>query len=155
MSQQSEIGRPPVLDKVKKAEICAIVAMGCSRTTAARYVGCHRDTIRKTACRDAQFAAALERADSQHEMRHMGLINKAAEEAKYWRAAAWALERSYPSRYAARRADLFTGEQVLQMLSQFSAVLLEEVADKAQTDRVMARLSELRAEFRADEEKDE
>jgi hypothetical protein len=151
VNQRSEIGRPPVLDDTKKAQICAIVAIGCSRATAASYVGCHRDTIRNTAGRDPEFAAALEKADSQHEMRHLGFINKAAEEAKYWRAAAWALERKYPSRYGARRADLYTGEQVLHVLGQFGEVVAQEVTDQEEAKRIGARLAELVAAFQASE----
>jgi hypothetical protein len=148
VNQRSEIGRPPVLDDTKKSQICAIIAMGCSRATAASYVGCHRDTIRNTAGRDAAFADALEKADSQHEMRHMGFINRAAEEAKYWRAAAWALERKYPGRYGARRAELFTREQVLHIVAQLGELVGQEIANKREAKRIQSRLAELTAAFR-------
>ena len=72
------IGRPPVLDAAKKREIVAILSVGCSRVTAARYVGCHPDTIRKTALRDEKFAIQLRQAETTHEILHVKNINAAA-----------------------------------------------------------------------------
>jgi hypothetical protein len=145
VTKRNEGGRPPVLDGAKKREICAILAVGCNRATAALYVGCHPDTIRNTAQRDGQFALDLERAESQHEVKHLAFINKAAEEGKYWRAAAWALERKYPGRYGPRRPDMFTVEQVSHVLGQFAGVILAEVPDASQRQRILARLSDLTA----------
>jgi hypothetical protein len=132
-----------VLDEFMMREICAILAVGCGRATAAQYVGCHPDTIRNTAQRDPQFAAELERAESKHEVKHLAFINKAAEEGRYWRAAAWALERKYPGRYGRRRPDTFTIEQVSHVLAQFAGVILDEVSEEAQRGRILARLSAL------------
>jgi hypothetical protein len=132
-----------VLDQVKRSEICAILAVGCSRTVAARYVGCHPVTIRNTAQRDEEFARALEQAESKHEILHLTHINKAAKEGRYWRAAAWALERKYPDRYAHRQADMISVEQMSQVLAQFTDVILEEIADEPCRRQVLSRLSEL------------
>ena len=52
-------GRPPVLDEGKQREIVAILTMGCSRRTAAQYVGCAPNTIQSTAERDPKFAEKL------------------------------------------------------------------------------------------------
>jgi truncated hemoglobin YjbI len=149
VKQRSEAGRPQVLDDAKKGEICAILAVGCSRATAARYVGCHPDTIRKTAQRDEEFATALERAESKHEVKNLAFIDQAAKEGKYWRAAAWALERKYPGRYGARRPDLFTAEQMAHALRQFADVILEEVPDAKRREKIMARLAELAASLQS------
>lgn len=144
-----EARRKPLLNDVKRGEICAILAVGCSRSVAARYVGCHVTTIRRTADRDEAFAKSLEHAESQHEILHLTYINKAAKEGRYWRAAAWALERTYPNRYAQRRAQAVTIEQVSQVLAQFADAILEEVTDQGQRERILARLSELTARLRA------
>lgn len=141
--------RRPLLDDIKRGEICAILAVGCSRSVAARYVGCHVTTIRRTAARDDAFAKSLAHAESQHEILHLTYINKAAKEGRYWRAAAWALERTYPNRYAQRRAQTVTVEQISQVLSQFADAILEEVTDPDQRERILARLSELTARLRA------
>jgi hypothetical protein len=137
------------LTEVKRREICAILAVGCTRTVAARYVGCHPSTIRNTAKRDPDFAAALEQSESQHEIRHLARINAAAQEGRYWRAAAWALERTYPDRYARRRPYTITVDQMSQALAQFAGAILEELDDQQLQQRVFARLSELTAELQA------
>ncbi len=56
-------GRPPLLNAVKRREICAIVACGGTRTFAGHYVGCSLDTIARAAERDPEFAARLRRAE--------------------------------------------------------------------------------------------
>ncbi len=90
-----------VLTEVKRSEICAILAVGCSRTAAARYVGCHPDTIRNTAKRDAEFAAALQQAETRHEIQHLAHINAAAKEGRYWRRRRVALEHTSRSLWPA------------------------------------------------------
>ena len=62
-------GRPPVLDEAKKREILAILTVGCSRRTAARYVGCTASTIQNTAERDAHFARKAAAGQLQHRSR--------------------------------------------------------------------------------------
>lgn len=138
-----EKARRGILDEVKRREICAILSVGCSRKTAARYVGCHRITITRTAARDEDFALALRQAESKHEVLHLTHINKAAQEGRYWRAAAWALERKYPDRYSQRPPNMFTLEQITQVLSQFAEALLEEVEKASQRKRILARLTDL------------
>lgn len=144
-----ESGRRPVLDDAKQREICAVLSMGGTRTLAARYVGCHVGTIRNTALRDADFAAALERAETSDEITHLANINKAAKEGRYWRAAAWALERKYPDRYGQRHPNAFTIDQVSQVLAQFADLILEEVPEQADRDRILERLTDLTAGLQA------
>lgn len=147
-----EVRRRTALDEGKKREICAILAVGCSRATAAHYVGCHPDTIRRTAMREEEFALELQRAESKHEVLHLTHINKAAQDARYWRAAAWALERRWPGRYGARRSDAFSFEQVAHVLAQFADVVLDEVADDDERQRILVRLAELTARLQASDE---
>jgi hypothetical protein len=144
-----EISPRLVLTEVKRREICAILAVGCTRTVAARYVGCHVDTIRRTALKDPEFAEALEAAESQHEIGHLTHINAAAKEGRYWRAAAWALERKYPDRYGRRKARTLTVDQMSQAIAQFADVIFEEVTDPELQERIFARLRELTAELQA------
>ncbi|MBI3838663.1 MAG: hypothetical protein HY288_12115 [Planctomycetia bacterium] len=144
-----EPGRPPVLDDVKKREICAILAVGCSRAVAARYVGCHPGTIRNTALREEEFALQLEQAESKHEILHLSHINSAAKEGRYWRAAAWALERKYPDRYAQRNPNIITVEQISQVLAQFADVIFEEVTEVEYRHRILTRLNDLTAGLNA------
>jgi hypothetical protein len=138
-------GRRRMLDEGKQREICAILAVGCNRQTAARYVGCHPSTIRRTALSDKKFRRAIRHAESKHEILHLTHINTAAKEGRYWRAAAWALERKYPARYGHREPHMFTIEQVSQVLAQFADVMLEEVPKAAHRKRILARLTDLTA----------
>ena len=51
-SPEPQQGRPAVLDPTKRQRIAALLAVGCSRRVAARYVGCSPSTITRTAARD-------------------------------------------------------------------------------------------------------
>jgi hypothetical protein len=136
-----------VLDETKRREIYAILSVGGSRAAAARYVGCHAQTIRNTAQRDPQFGAALERAESSDEIVLLTNITKAGKDPRYWRAAAWALERKYPDRYGQRDPKAFTAEQISTILGHFSEVIIEEIPDEADARRILERLNGLIAEF--------
>ena len=57
--ENSHPGRKPAPDDAKRREIFAILAIGGTRTMAARYVGCSLDTIGRT---DAWPRAAQKRA---------------------------------------------------------------------------------------------
>jgi hypothetical protein len=145
VSERNELGRPPVLDDKKKADICAVVLAGGSRAIAAAYVGCHPDTIRNTEARDAEFASALEAAESKHEVLQLSYINNAGKEGRYWRAAAWVLEHRYPTRYGLHRTNLYSLEQMTHVLTQFAELLLDEISDEDLRRRLLARIGELTA----------
>jgi len=138
-----------VLTEVKRREICAILAVGCSRTVAARYVGCHVVTIRRRIQKDPDFAAAIVQAESKHEILNLGHINKAAADARNWRAAAWVLERAYPDKYGKRRAGAITLDQLTDALTQVIDVLMDELAESELRERVLDRLSRLTDELLA------
>ena len=113
-------GRPPVLDELKRAKIVAILSVGCSQSVAAQHVGCAVSTISRTAERDPQFAEELGKAKSNAELSLVKNIRNAAKKEQYWRAAAWALERGFPEKYARRGPDVITAEQLAQILGQFA-----------------------------------
>jgi hypothetical protein len=139
--------RKPVFDKDKQREVCAIVAVGCSRAVAAQYVGCDIRAIRRRVLVDPDFADAIERAESHHEIMNLKNINEAGKVERHWRAAAWALEHAYPDRYGKRRARTLTFEQVAGILSQFADAIVEDVPDPAARERIVERLGALAAEF--------
>jgi hypothetical protein len=109
-----------VLDEVKRREVLAILSVGCSQTMAARYVGCSRSTIRREAERDPKFAEKLSQAICNAELGLVKNIRNAAKQEKYWRAAAWALERRFPERYARRGPDGITSDQLEQILTRLA-----------------------------------
>jgi hypothetical protein len=145
----AKLGRPPVLDEIKQREIVAIISMGCSRRTAARYVGCAPSTIQYTAERDEKFAEKLERAGSQAVVTHVKNINSAAKKAQYWRAAAWALERLNPEEYASPHPDVITVEQISSLMAYLSQIVVEEVPINAYRKNIIKRLGEINKMVRA------
>jgi len=138
-------GRPPVLDEIKKREILAILSVGCSRRSAASYVGCAVSTIQNTADRDAKFAEKLRRAEHQAEIAYLKNIQKAARKEQYWRAAAWALERRNPQEYGRRSPDVITLDQIRLILVEFAKIVVCEVPVPVYRKKVLKRLDALTA----------
>jgi hypothetical protein len=120
-------GRPPVLTENKRGQIIAIIGVGCSQNVAAQYVGCAVSTVQRTAERDPQFAAQLQHARCNAELSLVKQIRSAAKQEQYWRAAAWALERGFPEKYARRGPDVIDAEQLAQVLSQFAEMIVQQV----------------------------
>lgn len=133
-------GRPNALDATKKGQILAIVSLGGTRAMAARFVGCTARTIRNEAQRDPEFAAALAKAADAPELVYLQSIRKAAQESRYWRAAAWALERTRPQRYGPRRPDTISFAQMRQFISELVAIVTEEVPARYRK-RILQRLT--------------
>lgn len=141
----AKTGRPPVLDEYKRREILAIVSVGCSRRTAARYVGCSVSTIQNTAARDPAFGQRLRRAEHSAEVGYMRNIQKAAAKEQYWRAAAWALERINPDDFAPRRPDALRIDQAVALLMELTEILVEEIPAARYRKAVLRRVQELAA----------
>ena len=133
-------GRRPVLDLFKRREILAILAVGCSRRTAARYVGCSPSTIQNTAEREPEFAAQLEHAETRAEIGYMKQIQQAVHKEPYWRAAAWALERRNPQEYGLRRPEVLTLDEIKQLLAQFTEIVVAEVPVSQYRKNILKRL---------------
>jgi len=127
---ESKPGRKRFLDGYKRREILAILAVGGTWQTAAEYVGCSVQTIRNTAQRDRNFAAELRRKSQHAEINYLQNIRAAAQNERYWRAAAWALERLQPDRYGKRGPDAITIDQIVELLAGFSDLIIQEVPAK-------------------------
>lgn len=124
-----KVGRPPVLDEKKQLQIVAILSVGCSQAVAAQFVGCAPSTIQNTAERNSKFAKELSKAKSNAELALVKNIRNAANKEQYWRAAAWALERGFPEKYARRGPDVITVEQIGILLTRFAEIIIEEVPE--------------------------
>lgn len=116
-----------MLNAEKRCQILAILSVGCSQSTAAQYVGCAVSTIQRTADRDPDFAKGLCQAKCNAELGLVKNIRNAAKKEQYWRAAAWALERGFPEKYAPRSPDVITAEQLAQILGQLAQRIIEHV----------------------------
>ncbi len=139
-------GRPPLLDEIKRREILAILSVGCSRSTAADYVGCSVSTIQKTAERDPAFADELRRAESRAEIVLLQAIQQAARKEQYWRAAAWALERTKPEQFGPRRPGAIPLKDLQALIEALVSLVVEELPDRS-CKRLLKRIDSLLADF--------
>ncbi len=110
--------RKGVLGDEKKAHAILLIASGLSRREAAGYVRCAHTTIGRTAARDPDFAAKLALAEATSHVKAVSAIRGAMADPKYWRAAAWVLERRSPEEYARRDPNSFTADQVMSLLAR-------------------------------------
>jgi len=147
-------GRKPVLDETKRAEILAILSVGCSRRVAARYVGCSPRTIQNTADRDPAFAQQLCKASFQTELTFLKNIRDAAKKEQYWRAAAWGLERLNPRDFAQQKPGALSPDEVLELLDRLAEMVVEEVPVARYRKRLLRRIEQLTREVRVREEGD-
>ena len=122
-------GRPPVLDEEKRRKIIAVLANGSSRRVAANYVGCAPSTITRTTLRDPEFAVAVAEAEQNTEIDSLRRVRNAARNDRYWRAAAWLLERRNPQDFAQRPPHSFTDEQIAQLFLQVTSTFIAKMSD--------------------------
>ena len=139
---ERHLGRPFALDEAKQKTILAMLANGSSRRVAAAYVGCTPSTITRTAARDPEFDAALAHAEQNSEVRALRCLHNATRNERYWRAAAWLLERRNPDDFAAREPNVFTEQQVRQLFLRLLLLVAEETPQE-KLDQLMGRLDEL------------
>jgi hypothetical protein len=110
--------RRGVLDELKKANVILLIASGLSRREAAGFVQCAHTTIGRTAARDPDFADKLTQAEATAHVQTVAAIRGAMRDPKYWRAAAWMLERRSPEEYARRDPNTFTADHVMSLLAR-------------------------------------
>jgi hypothetical protein len=134
-------GRPQVLNEAKKQNIIHLLSVGCSRSTAAHYVNCDPKTIYNTARRDPDFAERVARAENTAEFVFLTRIREAGKEPRYWRSAAWGLERMFPDRFGSRSPDSVTPQQLAVFIGRLSEILVEEIPVAKFRKMVLARLN--------------
>jgi hypothetical protein len=142
----SRRGHPPVLNDVKKAEILAILSLGCPRRTAASYVGCDLKSIYNTALQDPLFATELAKRESSPEIHHLHNLHNAGRNTCFWRASAWFLERRYPDQYGSRNPETLTREEMERLISSFSEIVCEEVPVAKFRKQILARMNSMFSE---------
>ena len=131
------------LTALEKKNIIAIITVGCSRETAARYVGCSPYIIRREIAENKSFAADVARAEEDSEVFFINKIRQAANKEQYWRAAAWALERRCPNRYAPRGAGSLNTDQVRAMVSRLAEIVIQEVPGGTERRRILKRIHDM------------
>ena len=75
------------------------------------------------------FRRELAESQAGADLKALRLIDRATDQEKYWRAAAWMLERRNPEEYGRRPPDTFTAEQVADILAGFVRAVLSIVPD--------------------------
>lgn len=130
--------QPPPLDTLQQRDICTILSVGGSRETAAKFIGCAPETIRRDSDHDPDFSERLKRAESNLEVTHLSIIQEAAK--KNWRASAWVLERIRPDRYAKRDPHAVTTEQLGAVLTCLAEILVEEIPAEEHKENVLRRV---------------
>jgi hypothetical protein len=123
-------GRPPALDETRRRKILALLANGSSRRVAARIAGCSHSTIARTAQRDPEFAAELDAAEHNFEVEALRLIRNAAKSGRYWRAAAWLLERRNPRDFAKRTPTTLSEEDAANLAMRVADPIIYKMTDE-------------------------
>jgi hypothetical protein len=107
-----------ILTPDKQVIVIALLSLGFSRRTAARHVGCTHTTIARAAERHPHFAFQIADAEMRADFGALKQVREASKQDKYWRAAAWFLERRLPDEFGRRPAHSFSGDQVMAILAE-------------------------------------
>ncbi len=153
-SARNKSKQPPALltDDERRAVISVLMAGGDLRT-AADYVSRTQAVIRATADADAEFRERLDRAEPHFELAQLGNITKAAMREQYWRAAAWMLERKFPSRYAKADPQALVPAKVRLLLEGLADIVFTEVKATTVRRRILQRLTTLMQRIKIEEPK--
>lgn len=114
---QRPVGRPRVLNGVKKAQICAFLRVGCSRREAAVEVGCHYKSFLREIGRDPVFAEDVDFAERKGYVRPLLQIIKASQHS--WRAAAWLMKYHRPANAMSKEERQDKDREIIQGLKEF------------------------------------
>ncbi|MEN6452559.1 MAG: hypothetical protein ABFC96_18875, partial [Thermoguttaceae bacterium] len=142
-------GRPTVLSDDKRRTILAMLANGSSRRMATRYVGCGFATFARALESDPGFATDVLRAEQRTEIEALRRIVDASRKPRYWRAAAWLLERRNHRDFGQRTPRAYTDEEIAAMFGQVVTPVVENLSDDeyfAVLDRLDRFLDQSRGE---------
>lgn len=119
-------GRPQFFDDaIKKAEFVAYLNSGISKADACKLVGCARRTIMYAVDRDADFRAAIDKAETSGIAVAAGCVVKHS--ATNPQIALQLLARKRPNEWAYRKPDVVSRQQFKALIDQLIATLINEV----------------------------
>jgi hypothetical protein len=118
-----------VLNELRQSVVVALLSQGFSRRTAARHVGVSHTSIARAAARDPHFAKKMSDAESVADYSVLKTVRDAGRQEKYWRAAAWLLERRLPDEFGHRAPHSFSGDQVMTLLAEILSYALPALKD--------------------------
>jgi transposase len=106
------MARPTKLTASVIKKIVEAIKAGATHEHAAQYAGIHVATFYDWKAKAdageeafAEFAEALKTAEGKGAVELLKKIQSAAEDPKYWAAAAWILERRHPDTYGRQRIE--------------------------------------------------
>ncbi len=137
--------KPPI-SEIKQREILALLSVGCSRRTAARYVNCTQKAIDELARTNPDFAEKLRRAEANLEIESIKNMFNAAKQEKNWRASAWVLERKSPQEFLKKKPDVIPSGLLDTLLNRIVTLLIEECPAAVQRKGLLKKLDVIRME---------
>lgn len=135
------------LDATEKNGVLAVVALGASLETAARYFKREPREIVETLTADADFQRDFKQAQEQAEVFFLKQVKTAALDAKNWRAATWSLERLRPDRYGRTKANAISVEEIKALFARLRETLAAEFSDENERQKFEEKLDALLATF--------
>ncbi|MBR0236649.1 MAG: hypothetical protein IJQ39_01020 [Thermoguttaceae bacterium] len=134
------------ISEIKQREILALLSVGCSRRTAARYVNCTQKAIDELAQTNPDFAEKLRRAEANLEIESIKNMFNAAKQEKNWRASAWLLERKSPQEFLKKKPDVIPAGLLDTLLNRIVTLLIEECPAAVQRKGLLKKLDVIRME---------
>ena len=134
------------LSETKQRELLALLAVGCSRRTAARYVNCTQKAINDLARSNPEFAEKLRRAEANLEIESLKNVFNAAKQEKNWRASAWGLERKSPQEFLKKRPDVVPTDLLDTLLDRIVALMIDECPAAVKRKSFLQKLNAIRLE---------
>ena len=134
------------ISEIKQREILALLSVGCSRRTAARYVNCTQKSIDELARTNPDFAEKLRRAEANLEIESIKNMFNAAKQEKNWRASAWVLERKSPQEFLKKKPDVIPAGLLDTLLNRIVTLLIEECPAAVQRKGLLKKLDVIRME---------
>ena len=134
------------ISEIKQREILALLSVGCSRRTAARYVNCTQKAIDELAQANPEFAEKLRRAEANMEIESIKNMFNAAKQEKNWRASAWLLERKSPEEFLKKKPDVIPAGLLDTLLNRIVTLLIEECPAAVQRKGLLKKLDVIRME---------
>jgi hypothetical protein len=125
----------------ERKEVIAILTAGSSRSNAARYICRSPATLKHEILECPQFATQVARAEETAELFLLSNIRKASQDTRYWRAAAWLLERRAAERFGPRKPETLTEEHVQKFMAKCMQIIAEKVPNKALRAEIFNRIA--------------
>lgn len=125
-----------------------MLAMGCDRLTACRFLRHQPAQLAQAIEGDPELAARLYQAEATAEFKHMKTLHEAAKDPTNWRVCVWWLEVHAPERFVSRSPHSLTAKQLLQAIEDLAGIIADAVEKPDDQQRVLERLADCAAELR-------